>query len=115
MHHIDQLLTTECIVEPASRQLQPRDNAIKDIQGITISQVRERCPRETDVDGGDLFLGLLDPVARLGRERLRQHLRKGHRARQERVKRFFYRGHYACWVDVTDNGQHHVAWHYIVL
>src|SRR3989442_1785253 len=60
MHYIDQLLPTEFIVEPATGDIQTRDNAIENVQGIAVSQVRERGPRETDVDGGDLLLGPLD-------------------------------------------------------
>src|SRR5215510_7096367 len=115
MHHIDQLLTTECIVEPATGQIQTRDNAIKDVQGIAISQVRERCPRETDVDGGNLFLGLLDLEVPLRRERLHRHFRKSHRTGWERAKKFFYAGYCLSWIDVTNNGQHHIAWHHIAL
>ena len=83
MHHIDQLLPAELIVEPAAGEIQARDDAIEDVQGIAVSQIRQRCPRKTDVDSGDLFLGLLDLAAHLRRERLRRHLRKGHRASQK--------------------------------
>src|SRR6266436_10443743 len=115
MHYIDQLLPTEFIVEPATGDIQTRDNAIENVQGIAVSQVRERGPRETDVDGGDLLLGLLDLAAHLRRGRLRRHLWKGHRARQESVKSFFYGDHCLGWVDVTNNDQHHIARRHIAL
>jgi len=60
MHHIDQLLATQGLVEPATGDIEARDKPIEDVQGIAVFQVRQGRARKTDVDGCDVFLRLLD-------------------------------------------------------
>src|SRR5712692_2393223 len=100
MDHIDQLLPAQLVMEPATGEIQARDDAIEDVQGIAVWQVCQGSPRKTDVDGSDLFLGLLDLAAHLRRGRLRRHLRKGHSTRGESVKSFLYCIHCLSDVDV---------------
>src|SRR5712691_3011508 len=115
MDHIDQLPATQLIVQPAPGDIETLDNAIEDVERIPIAQVRQGRARKTDIDGGDLFLRLRDFTTLLGRERLRQYLRKGHGAGGKRGKDLFYGSHCRRDVDIADQRQHHVAWYSVAL